>query len=152
MKTQKIIRNHKIFYCDDTKSFDKIYTVHPALSSPFCVFVQDQSSHATSLFRKKYFLCLFLKVFEEFMFMLNYIPSILRAESFISVHKFSKLQSHVVTQCYKIAFGDYIFIFQKSMYVATRANTAHKSNHARKNTSLIATRAFDLWSLRTLLF
>ena len=42
--------------------------------------------------------------------------------------------------------------FQKSMYVATRANTAHKSNHARKNTSLIATRAFDLWSLRTLLF
>ena len=52
----------------------------------------------------------------------------------------------------KIAFGDYIFIFQKSMYVATRANTAHKSNHARKNTSLIATRAFDLWPLRTLLF
>ena len=52
----------------------------------------------------------------------------------------------------KIAAGDYIFIFQKSMYVATRANTAHKSNHARKNTSLIATRAFDLWSLRTLLF
>ena len=101
MKTQKIIRNHKIFYCDDTKSFDKIYTVHPALSSPFCVFVQDQSSHATSLFRKKYFLCFLLKVFEEFMFMLNYIPSILRAESFISVHKFSKLQSHVVTQCYK---------------------------------------------------
>ena len=32
---------NKIFYCNGTKSFDKIYTVHPALSSPFCVFVQD---------------------------------------------------------------------------------------------------------------
>ena len=44
------------------------------------------------------------------------------------------------------------FFFQKSTYVATRVTTAHKSNHARKNISLIATRAFDLRPLRSLLF
>ena len=92
-------------------------------------------------------LCLLVNVFEEFMLMLNYIPSILNCwKLYISSPNYNLTSWLNVT---KIALH---FYFQESTNVATRVTTAHKSNHARKNISLIATRAFDLRPLRSLLF
>ena len=80
---------------EDSKDYKKPYLIAMA-QSPLIRYIQS-ILHYPHLFAylckikaptqhlyhvEKYFLCLLVKVFEEFMLMLNYIPSILTAESF----------------------------------------------------------------------